>query len=111
MVALANGCCLISETSEGYGDLVPGKHFIMADREDLIACCDYYLAHPKEAEAIAQQGLDFVKTQLRQAQTCQTFLQELHARNQSTEIVTTDARPLALSRPLNQASISEGFDN
>ena len=69
LVALANQCCLITETSEGYGDLVPGKHFIMADREDLIACCDYYLAHPKEAEAIAQAGSDFVR-HWRQSQAC-----------------------------------------
>ena len=36
LVALANGCCLITETSEGYADLVPGRHFIMAEPDDLI---------------------------------------------------------------------------
>lgn len=79
LVGLANGCCVISETSQGYGDLVPGKHFIMADRPDLIACCDYYLNHPGESETIAHQGLEFVQTHLRQAHACQKFLQGLEA--------------------------------
>ena len=43
LVALANGCCLITETSEGYADLVPGRHFVMAEPDDLIPCCEYYL--------------------------------------------------------------------
>jgi GT2 family glycosyltransferase len=77
LIGLANGCCFITERAEGYGDLVPGKHFIMAEREELIACCEYYLAHPKEAEAIAQEGLHFVKTELRQAKACQVLLEQL----------------------------------
>ena len=107
LVGLANGCCVISETSEGYGDLVPGKHFIMADREDLVACCYYYLAHPKEAEAIAQSGFDFVRTQRRQAQMCRDFLLELESsgtRSSTSSLpVSLDAKPLPLPQILNQS--------
>ena len=88
LVGLANQCCFITETSEGYGDLVPGKHFVMADREDLIACCEYYLAHPMEAEAIAEAGCDFVRTQHRQAQTCRDFLFELES-DPATSLVSS----------------------
>ena len=106
LVCFANRCCLITETSEGYCDLVPGKHFIMADREDLIACCDYYLAHPDEAAAIAQAGFDFVRTQQRQAQTCRDFLLELEsarARSSSSLLrVPIDAAPAPLPRALSQ---------
>lgn len=105
LVGLANGCCVISESSEGYGNLIPGKHFVMADRDDLIACCDYYLAHPKEAEAIAQAGLSFIKTDSRQSQSCQCFLQMLTQDKQGTPS-TVDVRheplPHALRRFLRK---------
>lgn len=74
LVGLANGCCIITETCQGYGALVPGKHFIMVEPEYLIPCCEYYLAHPEECEAIAMAGLRFIETELRQSQTCRTFL-------------------------------------
>ena len=86
---------------------MPGKHFIMADREDLIACCDYYLTHPKEAEAIAQAGSDFVRTKRRQAQTCLDFLRELEsdcARSSTASMpFSEDARPASLPRQLSRA--------
>ena len=103
LIALANQCCFITETSEGYGDLVPGKHFIMADRENLIACCNYYLAHPKEAEAVAQAGFDFIRTQLRQARTCRDFLLELESRCARSSLpVLIDAAPLPHPQILTQ---------
>ncbi len=77
LVGLANGCCIISETSEGYGPLVPGRHFVMADEEDLITCCEYYLNRPGEAEAIAHAGHQFIEKQLRQSFACRKFLEEL----------------------------------
>ena len=46
LTGIANGCCVISEICEGYGALVPGRHFIMVEREDLVPCCEYYLRHP-----------------------------------------------------------------
>ncbi|MBA2271610.1 MAG: glycosyltransferase [Chthoniobacterales bacterium] len=79
LVGLANGCCIITETCKGYGALVPGKHFIMVEPEYLIPCCEYYLAHPEECEVIALAGLQFIETQLRQAQTCRTFVQQVQA--------------------------------
>jgi GT2 family glycosyltransferase len=105
LVGFANGSCVVSETSEGYGELVPGKHFIMADREDLIACCDYYLANPKEAEAIAREGSDFVRTQGRQALMCRNFLLQLESGNTrpspSSLPVCHDVEPSPLPRILS----------
>jgi glycosyltransferase involved in cell wall biosynthesis len=107
LVGLANGCCVISETSRGYGDLVPGKHFIMADAQDLIGCCDYYLNHPDEAGQIAQTGLEFVQNHLRQSQTCQRFLQALESSSQRDATADfphlalhDDAAPVSLPREL-----------
>jgi GT2 family glycosyltransferase len=87
LAGLANGCCIISETCEGYGALAPGEHFIMVDREDLVPCCEYYLRHPDECARIAQQGLEFVRAHLRQAQACQAFLEEVGGNG-----VTADGR-------------------
>ncbi|MFN2509159.1 MAG: glycosyltransferase [Chthoniobacterales bacterium] len=79
LVGIANGCCIITETCQGYASLVPGKHFIMVEPEYLIPCCEYYLAHPEECERIALAGLHFVETELRQAQMCRAFLTEIEA--------------------------------
>lgn len=77
LLGLANGCCIICETSAGHGPLVPGRHFVMVDSEDAIEACEYYLAHPAECEAIARAGQDFVRTHLRQSQTCVAFLDQM----------------------------------
>ncbi len=99
LMGLANRCCVITETSSGYGSLVPGRHFIMAEQRDLIACCDYYLNHPAEAEAIAQQGTDFIQTQLTQAESCARFLRAIEE-NKPRPIVVSDALPVPLPAEL-----------
>ncbi|MGH8093928.1 MAG: glycosyltransferase [Chthoniobacterales bacterium] len=76
LVALANGCCIISEICQGHGPLVPGKHFIMVEPENLIIACEYYLKHPEECEKIARQGFEFVEKELRQSQMCAAFLRD-----------------------------------
>jgi GT2 family glycosyltransferase len=100
LAGLANGCCVISETCEGYGALVPGEHFIMVEREDLVPCCEYYLRHPDECARIARQGLEFVRTHLRQAQSCQVFLQEFEAGAAVIGEIVPDAPPVTLPREL-----------
>ncbi|HEX3818198.1 MAG TPA: glycosyltransferase [Chthoniobacterales bacterium] len=77
LIGLANGCCIITETCAGYGPLVPGKHFVMVESENLIAACEYYLHRPNECKAIAEQGREFVRTELRQSQMCKVFLHNL----------------------------------
>jgi GT2 family glycosyltransferase len=105
LAGFANGCCIISETCEGYGALVPGEHFIMVERDDLISCCEYYLRQPDECARIARQGLEFVRANLRQAQACQFFLQELEANGETADAaapyeIAPDAAPAALTPEL-----------
>jgi len=105
LVGLANGCCIITETCHGYGMLQPGRHFIMVEPEYLGPCCAYYLAHPEECEQIARQGLEFIETQLRQAQSCQTFLQQIEAAERAengAQPTGDDVWPLA---PPDSASV------
>jgi glycosyltransferase involved in cell wall biosynthesis len=102
LAGLANGCCIISETCEGYGALVPGKHFIMVEHEDLLPCCEYYLRHAEECARIAQQGLEFIRAHLRQAQACQVFLQELEVSGETATLseIVPDVPPTALPHEL-----------
>ncbi|MFL6537451.1 MAG: glycosyltransferase [Chthoniobacterales bacterium] len=83
LVALANGCCVITETCQGYAPLEPGNHFVMVAPDQLIAACEYYLAHPAECERIANQGLDFLQRNLPQEKLCEAFLRELEATDSS----------------------------
>ena len=109
LVGLANGCCIITETCKGYGDLVPGKHFIMVEPEYLIPCCEYFLAHPDECEKIANAGREFIETQLRQSQTCARFLQQIEQREgdgangeSSTHFIAPDSLPAQLPTELQR---------
>ena len=105
LVGLANGCCIITETCKGYGPLVPGKHFIMVEPEYLIPCCEYYLAHPDECEAIARAGLQFLQRELRQAQTCHAFLQQAEAVQAAEQGVSGAGKKIPLPPlPLDSAS-------
>jgi len=77
LIAMANRCCLISETCEGFEPLVPGKHFVMAKADDLTACCEYYLEHEDERKAITAAAYDFICERVTQKDNCRAFLQRI----------------------------------
>jgi glycosyltransferase involved in cell wall biosynthesis len=77
LIALANRCCLITETCQGFEPLVPGKHFVMAKADDLTTCCEYYLNHQEEREAIAEVAYNFVRNKFTQEENCRAFLQQI----------------------------------
>ena len=77
LIAIANRCCLITETCEGFEPLVPGKHFVMAKRDDLTTCCEYYLTHEDERKAITAAAYDFICERFTQKDNCRAFLQQL----------------------------------
>ena len=77
LIAIANRCCLVTETCEGFEPLVPGKHFVMAKADDLVTCCEYYLNHEQEREAIAEAAYNFLRDCFSQKHNCRAFLQDL----------------------------------
>ena len=77
LIAIANRCCLITETCEGFEPLVPGKHFVMAKRDDLTTCCEYYLNHEDERKAITAAAYDFICERFTQKDNCRAFLQQI----------------------------------
>src|SRR4030095_11050674 len=92
LIALANRCCLITETCQGFEPLVPGKHFVMAKADDLTTCCEYYLNHEAEREAIAEAAYSFVRDRFTQEKNCRAFLQQLtkefQSRSAGTELIS-----------------------
>ncbi len=77
LIAIANRCCLITETCEGFEPLVPGKHFVMAKRDDLTTCCEYYLTHEDERKAITAAAYDFICERFTQKDNCRAFLRQI----------------------------------
>jgi glycosyltransferase involved in cell wall biosynthesis len=77
LIALANRCCLITETCQGFEPLVPGKHFVMAKADDLTTCCEYYLNREEEREAITEAAYNFVRDNFTQEENCRAFLQQI----------------------------------
>src|SRR5262249_19592671 len=101
LIALANRCCLITETCEGFEPLVPGKHFVMAKADDLTTCCEYYLNHEEERVAIAKAAYDFARDSFTQEKNCRAFLQQL-----TKEFQTPDAgKELILNLAANEAEL------
>ncbi len=77
LVGLANGCCIVTEACEGFAPLVPGKHFVMVEKEELVGTCAYYLEHSAEREAIARAGRDFIREHLTQAASCAECISQI----------------------------------
>jgi glycosyltransferase involved in cell wall biosynthesis len=77
LIAVGNRCCLITEICQGFEPLVPGKHFVMAKADDLTTCCEYYLNHKEEREAITEAAYNFVCARFTQEENCRAFLQQI----------------------------------
>jgi glycosyltransferase involved in cell wall biosynthesis len=123
LIALANRCCLITETCQGFEPLVPGKHFVMAKADDLTTCCEYYLNHEKEREAIVEAGFNFVRDCFTQEKNCRAFLQQLtnefQSRSAGTELTLNlaaneadspaEPMPEALAKDLSRKPVTRFF--
>jgi len=77
LIALANRCCLVTETCQGFEPFVPGKHFVMAKSDDLTTCCEYYLKHGDERQAITEAAHKFMCERFTQKDNCRAFLQQI----------------------------------
>ena len=64
LLAMGNRCLFVSETSRYTAPLVNGRHFLMADLDDLPAACAQYLDDPPALAAVASAGYEFVRDQV-----------------------------------------------
>jgi GT2 family glycosyltransferase len=109
LVGLANGCCIITETCQGYAPLVPGKHFVMVEPDGVIRACEYYLTHPEERAAMAEAGRDFIRQHLTQAHNCANCLEQI-ARGRYFSLGGDSHGEDAAGEPLPEALRKPGED-
>jgi hypothetical protein len=84
IMAIANGCLVISETSDYIKPLINGKHLIITELDDIAAQCEYYLEHESERQAIVNEAYKFVTQEFNTSILCKSILQKLE---QQTEHV------------------------
>ncbi|MCR4412601.1 MAG: glycosyltransferase, partial [Thermoguttaceae bacterium] len=60
LYAMANGCLLVSETSQGAEPLVDGQHLVFADEEQLMDRCEEYLRDEPKRRALADRAYRFL---------------------------------------------------
>jgi Glycosyl transferases group 1 len=77
VMAIANGCLVISETSDYVEPLINGKHLIITDLENIEDQCDYYLEHDEERETIVSTAYEFITKELNTGILCKTLIQKL----------------------------------
>ena len=105
LIGLANGCCIITETCEGYAPLIPGRHFVMVEANEVIQACDYYLSHPTEREKIAEAGREFIRQHLTQARNCADCIDQITSGRYFSlgeDVTTPDPTPEPLPQDLKQ---------
>ncbi|MBW4513929.1 MAG: glycosyltransferase [Timaviella obliquedivisa GSE-PSE-MK23-08B] len=77
VMAIANGCLVISETSDYIEPLINNKHLIITEIDDIAAQCDYYLEHESERLAIVNKAYEFITQEFNSGILCKSVLQEL----------------------------------
>jgi hypothetical protein len=77
VMAIANGCLVISETSDYIEPLINGKHLIITDLDNIPAQCDYYLEHAEERDAIAHAAYEFMTQEFTTGKLCKALIHKL----------------------------------
>jgi hypothetical protein len=81
MMAIANGCLVISETSDYIEPLVNGKHLIVTELDNIAAQCEYYLEHESERLKIVNAAYEFITKEFNTGILCKSVLQKLEQIN------------------------------
>ena len=105
MLALANRCLLLTETSRHTEPLDTGVHFVSAGLEDLPDLCRRYLADAPALEMIASAGRELATTGMHIRHSCQVMLKGLQqARGRAS---AAEADPDAVARQEVRARLAE----
>jgi glycosyltransferase involved in cell wall biosynthesis len=84
IMAIANGCLVISETSDYIEPLINGKHLIVTELDDIAAQCEYYLEHELERLAMVNEAYKFVTQEFNTTILCKSILQKLEQQTEHT---------------------------
>jgi hypothetical protein len=83
IMAIANGCLVISETSDYVEPLINGKHLVLTELDDIAAQCEYYLEHESERLKIVNQAYEFVTQEFNTSILCTSILQKLEQQTEN----------------------------
>ncbi len=72
--AMANGCVVVTEPSEGFEPLVPGTHFISVEVDEMAATITELLADPARMQSISAAARSMVTDELSLAKSLATAL-------------------------------------
>ena len=92
MLALANGCLLVTETCEDTAPLSEGVHFVAATLDGMEDACEQALASASRT-SIAEAGRRFVIEQFTASQTARQMLQSATEGCRRDDELLMDARP------------------
>ncbi len=77
LVAMANGCVVVTEPSDGMGPLRDGEHLVVAPLDDIPAACAALLSDPSRRDAIARAAYRFLREEWTAARACRALLERL----------------------------------
>jgi GT2 family glycosyltransferase len=79
LLALANCCLLVTETSRDTAPLVNGEHFVMETLDELPARCAYYLENLESLDQVATQGRQLARAAWHVRDACRPLVAALNA--------------------------------
>ncbi|HXH84696.1 MAG TPA: glycosyltransferase family 2 protein [Candidatus Tectomicrobia bacterium] len=94
LLALANECLFVSESSAGTAPLVPGEHFVMAPLDDLPSLCALHLDQPDRLASLAASASRFLRERHTAAEVCRALLpllRDVRARPPARAVALTPA--------------------
>jgi glycosyltransferase involved in cell wall biosynthesis len=95
MLALANGCLLVTETSRHVEPLESGVHFVSAELDELPEVCRRYLGDAPALEKLAGAGRDLAASRMQIRQSCAVMLDALGRTDGRTSATERDADTVA----------------
>jgi hypothetical protein len=80
IMAIANRCLVISETSDYIEPLVNGQHVIVTELDKIADQCEYYLEHESERIKIVNQAYELITQKFNTGILCQSILEQVEQR-------------------------------
>ena len=109
LIALANGCLVVSETSRGVEPLLPGEHLVMEDLDRLPGACRAMLEDEGARSRMAERARRCVRERLSAAAVCEEVLARLGAAAPAVERMVRAASVFVTRQAYGAYLVKEGL--
>jgi hypothetical protein len=96
--AMCNGSVVIAERSTGYGELIPGEHFLMTRAESLGPVLRAALADPRGVADMAAAAYELCRTELRMNDSLERLATAVHRSRARRSVMPKRTQPVAARR-------------